>query len=102
MQKAQWVICRSGYSSIMDLAVVGQKAILVPTPGQTEQEYLAETVQAQHFFMAAKQEGFSLKAELEKAGKFNFKQVEIAPKNLKTAVKSFVEQIKLNKKKESN
>lgn len=102
MQKAQWVICRSGYSSIMDLAVVGPKAILVPTPGQTEQEYLAETVQAQHFFMAAKQEGFSLKAELEKAGKFNFKQVEIAPKNLKTAVKSFVEQIKLNKKKESN
>ena len=35
------VICRSGYSTIMDLAKIGKKAILIPTPGQTEQEYLA-------------------------------------------------------------
>jgi UDP:flavonoid glycosyltransferase YjiC (YdhE family) len=36
------VVCRAGYSSIMDLAVLGKKALLIPTPGQTEQEYLAE------------------------------------------------------------
>ena len=36
------VICRSGYSSIMDLYHLNKKAILIPTPGQTEQEYLAE------------------------------------------------------------
>ena len=35
------VVCRSGYSTLMDLAVFGSKALLVPTPGQTEQEYLA-------------------------------------------------------------
>ncbi len=36
------IICRSGYSSIMDLDVLGclHKAELIPTPGQTEQEYL--------------------------------------------------------------
>jgi uncharacterized protein (TIGR00661 family) len=36
------VICRSGYSSVMDLAVFGKKCVFIPTPGQTEQVYLAE------------------------------------------------------------
>lgn len=36
------IICRSGYSSIMDLVHLNAKALLIPTPGQTEQEYLAE------------------------------------------------------------
>lgn len=35
------IIARSGYSTLMDLAHLGKKALLVPTPGQTEQEYLA-------------------------------------------------------------
>lgn len=37
------VISRSGYSTLMDLHQLGIKGvILVPTPGQTEQEYLAD------------------------------------------------------------
>ncbi|MDR2999929.1 MAG: hypothetical protein LBU89_01580 [Fibromonadaceae bacterium] len=36
------VLCRSGYSTIMDLALLKANAILVPTPGQTEQIYLAK------------------------------------------------------------
>lgn len=36
------VVCRSGYSSIMDLAVMEKKAIFIPTKGQSEQEYLAK------------------------------------------------------------
>lgn len=38
------IICRAGYSTIMDLSVLNclQKAVFYPTPGQTEQEYLAE------------------------------------------------------------
>jgi uncharacterized protein (TIGR00661 family) len=40
---AETVICRSGYSTLMDLHVLGKKnLVLIPTPGQTEQEYLAE------------------------------------------------------------
>ena len=42
MMKSKWVVCRSGYSSLMDLAVLDKKTIIVPTPGQSEQEYLAE------------------------------------------------------------
>lgn len=43
----QHIICRSGYSSIMDLAALGvlDKATLIPTPGQPEQEYLASISQ---------------------------------------------------------
>ncbi|MCT4664885.1 MAG: glycosyltransferase [Flavobacteriales bacterium] len=38
------IICRSGYSSLMDIYpfLKQKKIILIPTPGQTEQEYLAE------------------------------------------------------------
>jgi len=36
------IICRSGYSSLMDLQALSLQALLIPTPGQTEQEYLAE------------------------------------------------------------
>ena len=36
------IICRSGYSTIMDLHALNKRAILIPTPGQTEQEYLAK------------------------------------------------------------
>ena len=36
------IICRPGYSTIMDLAKLNKSAFLIPTPGQTEQEYLAK------------------------------------------------------------
>lgn len=42
LTQAELVICRSGYSTIMDLEALSARALLVPTPGQTEQEYLAE------------------------------------------------------------
>jgi UDP-N-acetylglucosamine:LPS N-acetylglucosamine transferase len=47
LEQAELVICRSGYSTIMDLEILNVRALLVPTPGQTEQEYLAE-YHAQH------------------------------------------------------
>ena len=41
--QAKEIICRSGYSTLMDLHALNclDKAELIPTPGQTEQEYLA-------------------------------------------------------------
>jgi uncharacterized protein (TIGR00661 family) len=36
------IISRSGYTTIMDLAFLGKKALLIPTPGQREQEMLAD------------------------------------------------------------
>ncbi|MBL7791963.1 MAG: hypothetical protein JNK77_06560 [Saprospiraceae bacterium] len=42
MTGTRLIVCRSGYSSIMDLAALGRPALFVPTPGQTEQIYLAD------------------------------------------------------------
>ncbi|MBK6836034.1 MAG: glycosyltransferase [Bacteroidetes bacterium] len=42
IESAETIICRSGYSSIMDIILFNKKMILIPTPGQTEQEYLAK------------------------------------------------------------
>lgn len=42
VNSAEIIICRGGYSSLMDLAALDRTAYLVPTPGQTEQEYLAK------------------------------------------------------------
>jgi uncharacterized protein (TIGR00661 family) len=51
------IICRSGYSTIMDLLVLGKSALLVPTPGQYEQEYLAERLkQRPEFYVVAQNE----------------------------------------------
>lgn len=38
--ESEYIICRSGYSSIMDLQKLNKPAFIIPTPGQTEQEYL--------------------------------------------------------------
>lgn len=60
------IVCRSGYSSIMDLAALGKKALLIPTPGQTEQEYLADFFAQQNVFLVQKQEEIDLETGLEK------------------------------------
>ncbi len=40
LNSSEYIVARSGYSTIMDLVNKKRNAILVPTPGQTEQEYL--------------------------------------------------------------
>lgn len=64
------VISRSGYSTIMDLGVMGKKAILIPTPGQTEQEYLAENLKKDNVFYSEKQGTFNLEDALVKAEEY--------------------------------
>jgi uncharacterized protein (TIGR00661 family) len=54
------ILCRPGYSSIMDLAVLGKNAFFVPTPGQTEQEYLANYFQELGVCRYSNQQSFNL------------------------------------------
>lgn len=46
------IVARSGYSTIMDLYFLNRKALLVPTPGQTEQNYLAAFNAQKHHCVA--------------------------------------------------
>ncbi len=64
IKSASLIICRPGYSSLMDLMTIGKKAFLVPTPGQTEQEYLGERMNRLYGFGLCKQSCFSFQQTL--------------------------------------
>ncbi len=67
----QLVICRAGYSSIMDLTALRKPAILVPTPGQTEQEYLAARFHRQQIFYMQKQNELNLATAIQDVESFS-------------------------------
>jgi len=70
--KSEMVISRSGYTTVMDLIKLNKKAILIPTPGQTEQEYLAKHLAEQGIFYCINQKEFSLSKALDNAKTFNY------------------------------
>ena len=96
ISESEWVICRSGYTTIMDLARMDKKSILIPTPGQTEQEYLAYYLSEKKVALKINQEDFSLKEIFEVAMKFPFEKfpeenhnlLDDAIKNLSTAIET--------------
>jgi hypothetical protein len=56
VKTSEGIISRSGYTTIMDLVTLGRSALLIPTPGQTEQEYLAEYMSSRGWFSALEPE----------------------------------------------
>ncbi|HTR81805.1 MAG TPA: glycosyltransferase [Bacteroidota bacterium] len=71
MAAAAIIIARPGYSTIMDLDALGKKAILIPTPGQTEQEYLAQRFRELKIFFTCEQKEFVLEKALKKIEDFS-------------------------------
>lgn len=55
IKNSRIVISRSGYSTIMDLLYLNKGGILIPTPGQTEQEYLAQRMCELGWFKSIRQ-----------------------------------------------
>ena len=64
INQSKLVIARSGYSTIMDLYRLGKKAVFVPTPGQTEQEYLGRKLMKEKVALCVDQGQFSLEQAL--------------------------------------
>lgn len=60
INQSEIVLARSGYSTIMDLTVLGKKAFFIPTPGQYEQEYLAKIMNKKLIAPFRKQDNFKL------------------------------------------
>lgn len=54
------VLCRSGYTTVMDLAKLDKKAFFIPTPGQCEQEYLAKKFKSEGVAPYCNQDDFTL------------------------------------------
>jgi len=94
LSQSKICISRAGYSSIMDYAVLQQNAILIPTPGQTEQEYLAQYLEEKKFFSQASPFKFSIEAALSSEPLQNFKVPARPNKNLDEVVRAFMKELK--------
>ena len=71
INKSKLVISRPGYSTIMDMAVFAKKCIFVPTPGQTEQEYLAQYFHLNSWAYCFSQAEFDLEKAICEGKKIN-------------------------------
>ena len=81
------VVSRSGYSTLMDLVNLQKKAILIPTPGQTEQEYLANRFFKKGIFYCQNQKNLDLETALKEGRNFTgFQKKEGGENLLKMAV----------------
>ena len=70
MNRAKMVVSRSGYTTIMDVAEIEKKAFFIPTPGQTEQLYLAKHLEKAGFFHSVKQNKLKIDIDTEVALKY--------------------------------
>jgi uncharacterized protein (TIGR00661 family) len=61
LNESKTIVCRSGYTSIMDLSKLNKKAFFIPTPGQYEQEYLAKKLKKEGLVPYIEQDLFNIK-----------------------------------------
>jgi uncharacterized protein (TIGR00661 family) len=82
MLQSGLIISRSGYTTIMDLAVLGKKALFIPTPGQKEQEDLAGYFAGKHIFHTKNQDNINLSEDIPAAMRTSGMSRNIAPNHL--------------------
>jgi predicted glycosyltransferase len=70
LEASSLVLSRSGYTTIMDLYYLEKKAIFIPTPGQTEQEYLAKQLMEKRIAFSMVQKNFNLMKAMDAAKDF--------------------------------
>lgn len=95
IQKAAFVIARSGYSTVMDIAALGKKSILIPTPGQTEQEYLAKSLSEKNFAPFMLQKNFTIAKAMEMTKSYAYKHFNIETvTDLHYVIANFIDSLK--------
>ena len=102
MQEAEYVISRSGYSTVMDIIALQKKAILIPTPGQTEQEYLGNYLMKKGMAICIAQKDFSLQEALAAAVVYQYElpaMLSFPP--LSATIETFLMSISLSTKNKS-
>lgn len=92
MIRAVYIISRSGYSTVMDVVKLQKKSIFIPTPGQTEQEYLAKYLQKKNIAVSISQNSFSLSSALQSAKTFSYAVYNIKNEDkLQQVISQFVQ-----------
>jgi uncharacterized protein (TIGR00661 family) len=92
IHRAGIIVSRSGYSTIMDLSALSKKQIIfIPTPGQTEQEYLAEQLNSRKVALMQKQSEFDLSKAIERVKGYNgFDQTNPERSRLQTTIDDLI------------
>jgi spore coat polysaccharide biosynthesis predicted glycosyltransferase SpsG len=86
------IISRSGYTTIMELISLGRTALVIPTPGQTEQEYLASYLKAKGWFSSVSQKKIGTAVPVKSKASFDGEELmKQSEKLLDEAVKELSE-----------
>ncbi len=89
------ILCRAGYSTLMDLETIGwRKSIFIPTPGQTEQEYLGKLMENKGLGITFNQKGFSMKVALEKVRQLKSAQPNQGKVNYREVIDEWIKKLK--------
>lgn len=91
--ESEIIISRSGYTTVMDILKLKKQAILIPTPGQTEQEYLSQHLKRLRWAYTTNQKNISLLHLLNKVKSFPFKTPSLDMEQYKTVIKEWVDQL---------
>lgn len=97
IKSASLIIARCGYSTVMDLAALKKRSLLIPTPGQTEQEYLAKHLMQKNFALCIEQKKIRLKQALALAENFPYQFPDTASNALEKTVHQFVKELQTKK-----
>jgi uncharacterized protein (TIGR00661 family) len=92
MNSAEYIVSRSGYTTVMEVATLQKRSILVPTPGQTEQEYLAAHLMKKGFAFSVKQKDLNLVKALRQAEQFSYRSFPILLNDLDDILEEFLQQ----------
>lgn len=93
IKESSFIISRCGYSTVMDLMVLQKKAVFIPTPGQTEQEYLATQLMTQNRALCIEQKSFQLLPALNLAASFSYSFPTMQAHRMEEVVAQFVYQL---------
>ncbi len=97
LNNSEYIIARSGYSTIMDLLAIKRNAILVPTPGQTEQEYLGHHLHEKKWMYSVAQKNFDLQAAINTFENAELILPDIPDTNLHDVIAAFLKELSLRK-----
>ncbi len=87
--QSEYIISRSGYTTVMDVMALQKKSLLVPTPGQTEQEYLARHLAQKHWCIDCSKPDLLLHF-LENIERFNYKLPRLPDTNLNAFIREII------------
>lgn len=86
---SEFIVSRCGYTTVMDVLALKKKSILIPTPGQTEQEYLAKHLMQQKWsYVFFQEDDFNM--HLNEAENFMYNLPDINSEFYKSYLKEFV------------